>query len=52
MFWLAATVGTLVALGLALATVVAVWRMSRTHERLERHVAEIERNLAARLRRE
>jgi hypothetical protein len=42
--------GLLVALALVAIATYAVWRMTVAHERIERHVATIERQLAARPR--
>ena len=39
---------TLVTVALVASATVAVWRMTRTHERLEQHVAAIQRQLARR----
>ena len=39
-------VGGLVALGLLTTATISIWRMTRAHERLERHWAAIERHAA------
>ena len=45
---IAAGVLTLLTVGLIASATVAVWRMTRTHDRLEQHVAAIQRQLTRR----